>query len=402
MTLLLLPLRGTANAWVMASETGDRVLRLGEFILENMETILTAWEDYARAYWQGPLPDSKTLRNEAQEMLLALVKDMSTPQSGTEQKLKSEGAGGDNQSGMNQAATGHALARVNDGFDICRMVAEFRALRASVTRIWWKSFPQPHPEQMADMGRFNEALDQLVASSLTAFTARIDRSRRLFLGILGHDLRQPVTSIMMFTEILQRQKCSADDSSRILASTMRCCEAMSSLLSDLLDFTSSQLGTEMPVYTSQMDLKELCSEILAEIRVANPERSFELDAEGECDGEWDARRLRQLVSNLVSNAVQHGSRHHPITLTLRGSAEAVRLSVHNQGKPIPQDAIGTLFDPMVRIPTEEFQRPAGSIGLGLYITKQIAHAHGGKVLVESSGENGTTFTAVLPKNLVPA
>ncbi|MES2658005.1 MAG: HAMP domain-containing sensor histidine kinase [Verrucomicrobiota bacterium] len=371
-------------------------MRLGDFILENMEVILMAWEDFAREFWKGPLPDSVTLRNHAQIMLKAVVEDMATAQSEDERKSKSHGKQVGTNSTMNRAALGHALARVNDGFDIGRMVAEFRALRASVNRLWWKSVPAPHEEQIEDMNRFNEAVDQLVSASLTGFTGRVEQSRRLFLGILGHDLRQPLHSMRMFTEILTESAVLQPEAASILSSMGKCCDSMANLLGDLLDFTTSQLGCAMPVYPATCNLEMICREVLGEVRATAPDRAFRLDTSGELYGEWDASRMRQVFSNLLSNARHHGSKDHPIHAQLRGSPDEVALTVHNMGPHIPPESMRILFDPMVRfaIPND---RPPGSIGLGLYICHQIAVAHGGRIEVESSAENGTTFTVTLPK-----
>jgi signal transduction histidine kinase len=298
---------------------------------------------------------------------------------------------------MDRAALGHALARVNDGFDIARMVGEFRALRATVGRIWWQSVPSPHREQIEDMGRFNEALDQLVAASLAAFIERIDRSRRLFLGILGHDLRQPLQSLRMLTDLLTRPEQLPSGTAPVLSSMTRCCDGMAKMLGDLLDFTSSQLGCEMSVSPAASNLELICREVMEEVQAAVPGATFNLEIAGDLAGEWDASRLRQMISNLLANAVQHGSGSDPIDLTLRGADEEVILAVHNTGSPIPPDSIDTLFDPMVRLPDDNKTRVPGSIGLGLYICRQIALAHHGEIEVESSAARGTTFTVRLPR-----
>ena len=382
----------------MGSDGATAPLRLGDFILENIERILAEWEDFARRFWVGPLPPVARLRNDAEEMLRTLVQDMASPRTAAEQKARSEGHNGGDRTGMNQAAVGHALARVDDGFDIARMVAEFRALRASVSRIWWESVPTPHREQIEDMRRFNEALDHLVATSVAAFAERLDRSRQLFLGILGHDLRQPLYSMKMFIEIMSSSATWPEDLSAIPARMERCCDSMGKMLADLLDFTTSQLGSSMPVYPDTADLEAICREVLEEFRALAPDRDFKLQADGDLRGEWDAARLRQLISNLLSNAKHHGAPDHPITTMLRETAEEVTLAVHNRGRPIPQESLGILFDPMVRLTAGERNRPQGSIGLGLYICRQIAVAHGGKIHVESSAEDGTTFTVRLPKS----
>lgn len=381
----------------MSSETSAVSNRLGHFILENMEPILSSWEDYARRFWQGPMPDIATLRNHAQGMLEALVTDMATSQTDLEQKSKSEGDDGGLSSAMNQAALGHAHARFTDGFDIVRMVAEFRALRASVSQLWWDSVPVPHKEQVADMGRFHESLDQLVAASVTAFTERVEESRRLFLGILGHDMRQPLHSMIMFIEVMSMGKDLPERSTAMLKSMAKCCDGMSNMLGDLLDFTTSQLGHVMSVEVADTDIGEVCQDVVTEVSVANPTREIRISTSGELQGVWDSKRLRQLISNLLSNAIHHGSRTHPIRTSLVSTGDSVMLEVNNFGPPIPPNAMGILFDPMVRLALDGQVRPQGSMGLGLHICRQIVKAHGGEIHLESSEQDGTTFIVNLPK-----
>jgi signal transduction histidine kinase len=372
------------------------VTRLGVFILENMEPILTEWENFARLAWEGPEPGVVALRNDAEIMLRAVATDMATEQDAEEQKTKSEGSNGNDASGLDKAAIGHALARVNDGFDIRRMVAEFRALRASVSRLWFQSLPVAHREQIDDMGRFNEALDQLVAASTSAFTERVEASRRMFLAILGHDLRQPLYSMKIYSDVLLKTDTSKE-TREIAAGIGRCSDAMSKMLGDLLDFTSTRMGCAMPIYPARCNAGAIAREVVEEIRATAPDCQLEVRADGHLEGTWDATRMRQLISNLLSNALQHGTCEQPITTTVRDGGSEITIAVHNHGKTIPREAIGTLFDPMVRLPDGDTFRPNGSVGLGLYICRQIALAHKGQIKVNSGSEEGTTFLAQLPK-----
>jgi signal transduction histidine kinase len=372
-------------------------VRLGDFLLGNMEAILSAWEDFARRYWPGESPDILTLRDHAERMLCAVAADMKVPQTAAQQISKSEGGPSGEEGDMNQAAQLHALTRVDDGFDIARLVAEFRALRASVERLWWDSLPEPHPEQMDDMRRFNEAIDQLVCISVESFTNRVERSRRLFLGMLGHDLRQPLASLRMLTEILAANDLPRTEASPLLTRMVGCCDSMAQLLGDLLDFTTSQLGTVMPVQPIALDLGLIAQEVAGDIHTASGQQVL-VSREGDLEGTWDKERLRQLISNLISNAIQHGASERPINVTFQGSEDHVTMTVHNHGEPIPREAMATLFDPMVRgAAPPNFRDKKGSIGLGLYIVRQIALAHGGTVEAASS-EEGTTFTVQLPRH----
>jgi signal transduction histidine kinase len=173
------------------------------------------------------------------------------------------------------------------------------------------------------------------------------------------------------------------------------------MLNDLLDFTSSQLGSAMPVYPVQWNLETTCRELIEEFRAAGPGKSFIFEADGDLEGVWDPDRLRQAISNLLFNAVHHGAKEEPVSLTLRGGGEMVRISVHNLGEPIPGDALGILFDPMVRMASTAKDRPQGSIGLGLYICREVARAHGGDIHIASSLQEGTTFTLEIPRVCPP-
>jgi signal transduction histidine kinase len=191
------------------------------------------------------------------------------------------------------------------------------------------------------------------------------------------------------------------ESSEMAAGIAASGDAMARMISDLLDFTGTGLGASMPVSPATMDLGHLCREAFDEIHAAYPSRLLRFDAQANLTGDWDAARIRQLVSNLLGNAVQHGIENGPVDLVARGErADHVVLTVHNWGPPIPREALATIFDPLVRgrSPEAQKQRRPGSIGLGLYIAREVAVAHGGTITVQSSQEEGTIFTVRLPRH----
>jgi len=143
----------------------------------------------------------------------------------------------------------------------------------------------------------------------------------------------------------------------------------------------------------------VCEEVVQEIRAAHPEADVRFQAHGDLTGEWDADRLRQVVSNLLGNAVHHGGGAGPVDVSASAEGSHVRLVVRNGGPPIPPEALTTLFDPLIRVssPDAQERRRHGSIGLGLYIARVVALAHGGDIEVKSSGEAGTVFTVRLPR-----
>jgi signal transduction histidine kinase len=174
---------------------------------------------------------------------------------------------------------------------------------------------------------------------------------------------------------------------------------MERMISDLLDYTRTRLGAGMPVSPVPMDLGSLCRELFNQFRGAHPDRAMRFEADGDLQGEWDPDRLRQAISNLIGNAVQHGAASHPILLRLTGEPRDVVVVIHNGGPPIPPGELARIFEPLVRGSTAEPPRGnrPGSIGLGLYIAREVARSHGGRIDVASSAADGTAFTVRLPR-----
>ena len=219
----------------------------------------------------------------------------------------------------------------------------------------------------------------------------------MFLAIVGHDLRNPLNSIMMSADALSGMGKLTEESSAMAAQIAASAAAMAGMIGDLLDFTGIGLGSAMPLSPAKMDLKTLCQEVADEMRAAHPKRTVELELQGDLTGEWDAARLRQLISNLLGNAIQHGI--GPVNFSVKGEGSEVVLAVRNDGLPIPHEALPTIFDPLVRGTSAEAQkqRRPGSIGLGLYIAREVVTAHGGTIDVKSSADAGTVFTVRLPR-----
>lgn len=380
-------------------------MRLYDFIPANMEKILQEWEDFARDIWPGDLPNIRVLRDHAQEMLNALVADMRSPQNDPQQRDKSLGKGHRSRtsSSVDLSSTRHAVSRVDSGFDLRALVSEYRALRASILHLWSFEPGQDSQEQIEDMTRFNEAVDQLLAESILSYTERVDHSREIFLGILGHDLRSPLNAVSMVAGLLEQHGQLSGLALKMASQIAVSVRAMERMITDLLDFTGTRLGAKMTVTRQPMNLEVLCREVIDELRTVHPSRTFTFETSGDGAGEWDPSRLRQLISNLLGNAVQHGSSTTPIGLSIDGTQENVIVSVRNQGTPIPRDSLALIFDPLRRNSSDELSRPAGSIGLGLYIVKEVAQAHGGAVNV-SSDEQQTVFLVRLPRigDLPPA
>lgn len=378
-------------------------MRLHDFILTNLEPILEEWEVFARSIWPGAQASPRIVRDHAADMLVAVARDMKSAQTPAQQEAKSKGNGdsGPPSDRVDSASDKHAVSRVDSGFDLEELVAEYRALRASVIKLWQQNHPEAAPSQLDDMTRFNEAIDQLLTESVVSFTRRVGQSREVFLGILGHDLRNPLHAVTMLAGMLTRSGKLDPECLKMAETIASSGNAMGRMIGDLLDFTGSRLGAKMVITPAPMDLKLLCHEVLDEMVAIHPSRNFQLECKGDLGGSWDAPRLRQLLSNLLGNAVQHGFATTPVVMSASASDGEIVLSVRNQGTAIPEECRALIFEPMLRSTNFDFNRPAGSIGLGLYVAREIANAHGGSIGYLTD-DSGTVFTVRLPRRTAAA
>ena len=375
-------------------------MRLPEFIRQHVDRIVDEWEEFARTITPAAEHmDSVALRDHAKAILLAAARDMTTAQTTSEQQAKAKGEGPEKTPSLDEAGASHGELRHTVGFDLVQMTSEFRHLRACVIRLWVNSLGSPDLTYFQDMIRFNEAIDEVLAESTAAYAEQVNRSRDIFLAILGHDLRAPLQAVSMSTEMLLRKATLEDEALTCAINIKRGARHMAVMVSDLLEFVRSRLGKSLPIEPAPMDLADAAHAAIAEACAGNPACNPTMTVQGNTQGVWDAGRLDQLLQNLIGNALQHGLNKRDVTLTLTGEPDAVRLSVHNFGTPIPEEAIGTIFDPLVRSADEELGQPTTSLGLGLFIVKEVVNAHKGTIEVSSNETDGTLFTVVLPRNL---
>ena len=368
-------------------------MRLADFILQHMEEILVRWEEFA-----GGLPNARSmslveLRDHAAQILGAVCKDLALPQTTEERDLKGKGRAP--PIGVSEtAAQTHALLRARAGFDINEMAAEYRALRASVLGLWVDA-GDVEATDLADMLRFNEAIDQAICESVAFFSAEQERARNLLLGILGHDMRSPLNAIQLTAHHLKNLNAGEAVSSAA-GMLIRSGSRMRVLLDDLTDFNRKRLGVGLYIIPSECDLRDILEDEVHELRSAHPGRDIELQMSGDLRGNWDQGRLQQVISNLVVNALKYGTPESKVRVTANGSDDGVALAVENQGEPIAQSELARFFDPLRRGP----ERPPeeGSLGLGLFICDEVAKAHGGEIKATST-DRTTAFTLRLPRTL---
>jgi signal transduction histidine kinase len=377
-------------------------MRLPAFIEENMEAILAEWEEFARTLAPGSAMTVLALRDHAESILRVTARDMLSPQTATQQSQKARGHGGQGAESdqLDSASQEHAISRLGEGFNVIEVVSEYRALRASVLRLWSAEIRDTDARDLEDLTRFNESMDQSLAEAVRSYTSRVDESRELFLAMLGHDLRAPLNAMMLSAEVLVRSGQLDHENAEIASRMSAYGKVMSGMIHDLLDFTRMRLGAGMPLSVTPMDLGRLCQEVVAEFRAAHPERTLHFESAGDLGGQWDPARLRQALSNLVGNAIEHGHTSGAVEVLATTEDATVVVKVANPGPVIPSTALPTLFDPFIRVPSPVTStRRRGGIGLGLYIARQIVIVHGGTIAVASSEATGTVFTVRLPRQI---
>jgi signal transduction histidine kinase len=377
-------------------------MTLADFILSNREPILAEWEEFARTC----RPASTTmnvvaLRDHADQMLTVIAEDLQTPQDRSEQAEKSKGRAVEEDRANWTAAEEHGAGRADSGFTVEQMVAEYRALRASVIRLWAREQGELKGRDVEDLTRFNEAIDQSLAESVTKYNHDLEESKEMFLAILGHDLRTPLGAIYTSSRFMLELDEMAEPHRTLIARIAQSSARTVRMVGDLLDFTRSRLGGGIPVAREEANLGRLVRDVVDEVLAAHPGCNIEVDTRGDQRGHWDPERIAQALSNLVGNAVQHGAEGSTVSIELHGGEDDVEIQIHNRGVAIPQDQLHGIFNPMkVR---DALQRspaggPTGSLGLGLYIAERIVSGHEGRIEVSSSEADGTTFTICLPRH----
>lgn len=378
-------------------------MKLSQFILRHIDEIIEEWKDFARSL--SPLATAMPeadLQDHAREMLTEIAADMETSESSQQKKVKSI-----NEVSLinapDSAASAHGSLRQTSGFTMPQLTAEFRAMRASVLRLWMEKSTRASKASTAEILRFNEAIDQSLQESAIRFSEQSNRTRDTFLAILGHDLRSPLATITMAGAFLVRPTIDQANANQIGARVARSAATMTTMVNDLLEFARTQLGGAIPIQPVLGDIAEICRAAVDDASAAHPDCTFVFDSDGERIGDYDAARLTQVFSNLLNNAAQYKGDKHPVTISAFGDRDATVVQVKNYGPKIPRASLAAIFDPLVQLSvgTDQKGPAATSLGLGLFIAREITTSHGGTIKVESSAEEGTIFTVHLPRTAVP-
>jgi len=293
-----------------------------------------------------------------------------------------------------RGAEAHALNAFLDA-PVDRFQAVFRVLGVDGVQRWIASWGRLRPDASGSTTHLVGLLQDVSESHRQRAEAE-DRAllAEQTLGIVGHDLRNPLAAIQMAAEILGLRVLDEDQQhalgERIRSSTRRA----NRLIADLLDFTRARTGRGLGLSMTLVDCHMVARDVVSELGTAHPGRLLRHTDIGDARMTADGDRIGQALGNLISNALTYGLRDAPVTVKSEGREHCVRLSVHNQGTPIAPGLRPTIFEPMTRGESAGHLR---SVGLGLYIVREIAMAHGGHVDYTSDEASGTTFFIDLPR-----
>jgi PAS domain S-box-containing protein len=227
-----------------------------------------------------------------------------------------------------------------------------------------------------------------VAIDVTA-QRELDRARETFLATISHELRNPLAALNGYAQLLQRRGTYNE---RAVSAIVNQAARMRTLVDDMLDVTRLSIG-KMDLNPAECDVAALARAAVERVRVAGTPHRVTFEApETPVMGWWDATRIAQVLDNLLSNAAKYSPDGGEIAVRVTAGATEARVEVSDQGIGIPADVIPQLFDRFYRVGEARVE----GLGLGLHITRELIHAHGGRIEVESERGQGSRFTVILP------
>jgi len=351
-------------------------MSLPHFIHESLEDILSEWE---RDCGAATRPEPVARRQHFGKVLRAVADEMKRlPASASSPAAALESAPGVPHS------------------DAGQLVGDYASLRASVIRQWRRKHPSPSASDLDDLVRFNEAMDRSLAELTATFSPSESQPQALFLGVLNHELRTSVASILMSAQVLTHRSTPGSPEAKAAQRILRSCEQLRQTLDALSDFTTVRLGEHLQIDRVRDDMGVLCRQALDAFARIDPERRIRLTSDGDLGGDWDQARIREAIGALIGNAARFASRGSPVTIAVDGhAADEITVTVHGDGTPIDVETLQTIFDPIARVESEN--ATYAGLGLGLFMVRKVVDAHGGRVSVEAAPGLGTTFTVVLPR-----
>ena len=389
-------------------------MRLSAFIAENKESILQEWEDFARTIDSPALTmDSKALRDHAAFILDTIVVDLNTAQSPQEQSEKSRGEAP--QANAPSDAQAHAAERLAAGYTIHQLISEYRALRASVLRLWAVNSPAVMWSDAGDVTRFNEAVDQALAESVVRYSKLVEstihvqkiaevelrqsnQNKDEFLAMLAHELRNPLAPISTAAQLLSTSPGNETLVRQVSDIINRQILHLTHIVDDLLDVSRLTRGL-VELHTEPLDVKLVVAIAIEQAQPLIETRHHSLVLKlGSTPAfvEGDKTRLVQVLCNLLVNAAKYTPPNGEIVLTLEVRTDQVLVAVSDNGSGIAPGLLSHIFELFTQAERTP-DRAQGGLGLGLSLVENIMALHGGKVEASSEGlGRGSVFTITLP------
>jgi signal transduction histidine kinase len=388
-----------------ASDSLGAPVRLAHFILSEIEPILQEWEAFARTLKPAAIGmDSSELRDHASLMLKFIAEDLGTSQSAEQQFEKSHGRGMRNAL---DSAEDHGIGRLESKFTVEQLFSEYRALRASVLRLWRKTHSAPSTTDVDDIIRFNEAIDQLVAGSVFSFAEAQRKAeenekqrRNQFLAMLAHELRNPLSPISTASLLLKKAEGKAAIVKTASEVISRQVDHLANLVNDLLDVSRVTRGL-ITVKLEPVAIQEIISDAVEQVMPQIQAHHHHLDVTGLPDSivvRADKKRLVQVVTNLLANAAKYTPQGGQLQLKTDLRNDQVVVSVEDNGVGMTPEFIPRAFEMFSQV-EQTSDRTAGGLGLGLALVKNLVELHSGTVVCSSDGiGKGSRFTVYLPRH----
>jgi signal transduction histidine kinase len=258
-----------------------------------------------------------------------------------------------------------------------------------------RSTPSSETEQ--DEWLLSALADQAAAALERSRLGEIGEFREQLIGVIGHDLRNPLNTIQMGAHLLLQRTGLGEMETEVARKIAGSAALAARLIDQLLDLTRSRLGGGITIDPERVDMMSVCRQVIGETELTHPDRPLRVAVQGDLIGMWDRDRIYQVLSNLVGNAVQHGEPRSTIELRIEGSETEVLIEVASRGEPIPPEMLPFIFEAFRKGRTGHQSHLQG-LGLGLFIAQEIAHSHFGSIVATSSESEGTMFRLRLPRD----
>lgn len=294
---------------------------------------------------------------------------------------------------LHSIARAHAFEHHRAGRELTDALTEHHRLREAILEI---ALEGDRAELATSLSALATALDHAITETVARYEAEHDHVRERFMGMLVHDLRDPLTAVTMSASLLADMTLG-DRQSQLVGRITRGARRIERMIDEVVDFARSRLGEPVSLTPATFDMAEVCTEVILEARAMPAPRDIQLDVAGNVTGTWDRERVRQALVNLIANATQ--SSQGPIRVRVHESEhrDLVVVAVTNRGPAIPPELLSRVFDPLARAMFD--QTRIRGLGLGLYMVDQIVRAHGGSVRADSTAADGTTIVVEWPRKV---